>query len=241
MNLERNLTLQEKALDNPRRRYNISITYVPGWRSQALPSSPPKNFRSQLFPFLNESADPLTRMLCGAVFGREILVIPEFPIRLGTSLPPDSMRRLSYQGELLSDTEMRSHVRAHEVGHAAMHRDLAAVLQQLVPGNELQFMRAMQLQAEISRANGYPLTMVAQLHNYDTPEKKIAEDLAEMYAIRLRASGNSALWESYKKFVSQSNPHAHMLFAVIEQLFQESQKGEHTGAVPVFLSDDKRP
>lgn len=213
-----------RELVNPIQKYNISISENPNtWECYGIPVRP--NRSSTLFPFLNTN-DPLAAELSGGPIGREFSTIPEFPIKLGTLLPPQNIRTLTYVGESFTDQEMRSHLLRHEVGHAAINRDLAFVLQNAVPGNEILYLRTMMKLAQNIREKGaIPLSKLYMLHVYKTDEKKFVEDLAEMYAVRARSyMEGHQIWDQYQKLVTSSNPDLASLFGVIDELFKESQK-----------------
>src|SRR5579883_3447277 len=217
----------ERAVEvlNPIQRYNISVGENKNrWDCEGQPVRP--NRPSRLFPFINNPSDLLASELAGAAIGREFSTIPEYPIRLGTVLPPLEIRKLSFLGEHMSDEQMRAHLLRHEVGHAAIDRDLAAVLQRMVPGNELAYLRTMMFLAEDSREEGrMPLSQLYKLNVYRTPEKRFIEDMAEMYAIKARSFVEGPqIWNHYRQLVTRSNPDLETLFDVIDELFKESQR-----------------
>ena len=211
----------------PMGKYAISFQEKKGWDCYGVPSKSTKP--SSRFAFLN-SDDFFARNMSGAVAGRETRNVPEYPIYLGERLPPAQIRGLTFLGERMTDAEFQKYLVLHEIGHAAFNRDMALVLANLVPENEINYLRTMSEVAKRSREEGkIPLSKLYTLACYDSDEKKFLEDLADMYAIYgcSQTQGKEQMWDYYKSLVLRSNSDLESLFTVIEELYRESQKGEY--------------
>lgn len=182
--------------------------------------------QSRRFPFLN--SDSFFAMnLSGAVLGRDTNIFLESPIDIGTIPTPETFKNYSYLGELMTNQEHKIHIARHEVGHMAVHHDLAVILQHLTPGQELEFLDTMsQAAARSRRKKAFPLSMLHKFGSvYNTDQKRFIEDLAEMYAVKARSFvEGSNIWERYRRLTINSNPQLESLFIVMEELFKESQK-----------------
>lgn len=207
----------------PLGKYSITFQEKEGWECHGEPVRAKST--SSRFPFLN-STDYFAHNMSGAIAGRETRNVPEYPIFLGQKLPPAHIRAMTFLGEHMSDAEFQDYLVRHEVGHAAFNRDMAVILQRMVPGNELAYLKAMSALAKYSREEGHiPLSKLYDSGVYPTDEERFLEDLADMYSIYAgaMAKNNLRTWSYYKQLVLRTNSGLESLFAVIEELFNESQ------------------